>query len=244
MNGLSDEILALGDEYVLGLLSETEAELLEAVMAREPELACRVGALRDRMLPLDLSAAPQDLPDGFDARLRERLSREGRPEAGFTTTHAAAPTATPNPANLASAPPKLRAGLLAATLFGLVIGLGASALRPLPQPIVVAVLVDEAGVPQAVIDDYGNDTASVRFVADVPVPADRSLQVWTLPSADMGPVSLGVLDRTGAARLEFHDLPDPNAQQLYEVTLEPLGGSPTGRPTGPIIGKGLAAPQI
>ena len=57
-------------------------------------------------------------------------------------------------------------------------------------------------------------------------------------------MSLGVLEGTRAARLAFGDLPDPGAEQLYEVTLEPQGGSPTGRPTGPIIGKGLAAPQL
>lgn len=30
------------------------------------------------------------------------------------------------------------------------------------------------------------------------------------------------------------------AGQLYEITLEPSGGSPTGRPTGPIQVKGFA----
>ena len=138
--------------------------------------------------------------------------------------------------------------MIAAALVGLAVGFGfgfgGGWLRPMPEPVVVAVLLDAQGVPQAVVEDFGNDTATVRFVTDIDVPADRSLQVWTLPSEDMGPVSLGVLEGTRAARLAFGDLPDPGAEQLYEVTLEPQGGSPTGRPTGPIIGKGLAAPQL
>ncbi len=234
MTRLSEEIMALSDEYVLGLLSPSEMVLIEEVMARDPELARRVGALRDHLLPLDQSAKPQDLPADFAARVRDRLAAQDLPRA--------APV-TPPPANLPSAPKKWGLGLVAASLVGLVVGFGAAGLQPIPQPTVVAVLLDADGVPQAVIDDYGNDTATVRFVADIAVPADRTLQVWTLPSEQMGPTSLGVLDRTEATQLRFEDLPAPSAQQLYEVTLEPLGGSPTGRPTGPIIGKGFAASQ-
>lgn len=232
MTDLSEEIIALSDEHVLGLLSETEALLIEEVIAREPALARRVGALRDQLLPLDLSAEPQELPRDMAERVQSRLASHDRP---FTPTV--------QPANLPTAPRRWGVGLMAASIVGLGVGFGAGALRPIPEPTVVAVLLDAAGVPQAVIDDYGNDTATVRFVADITVPADRTLQVWTLPSEQMGPTSLGTLDRTAATRLNFQDLPDPGAQQLYEVTLEPLGGSPTGRPTGPIIGKGFAAPQ-
>ncbi len=34
-------------------------------------------------------------------------------------------------------------------------------------------------------------------------------------------------------------LPPPKREQLYEITLEPAGGSPTGKPTGPIIARAL-----
>lgn len=98
-------------------------------------------------------------------------------------------------------------------------------------------------MPQAVIEDYGDDTAEVRFLVEPQVPPDRTLQVWTLPSALTGPTSLGVLSATGRERLVGPDLPAPQPAQLYEITLEPRGGSPSGRPTGPIVGKGLAVPN-
>ncbi|WP_394154390.1 anti-sigma factor domain-containing protein [Loktanella salsilacus] len=230
MTDRTQEITALADEYVLGLLSESEDILFEALLGHDPALANRVGALRDTMLPLDLSAPQVPLAPGFAARVRRALP-------------AATGAAPRKAANLTSAPKAWLPGLIAASVVGAAIGFGGAALRPAPLPTVVAVLVDDNGVPQAVIDDYGNDTASVRFVADITVPPDRSLQVWTLPSAEMGPTSLGTLNAASAAALRFADLPDPGAQQLYEVTLEPLGGSPTGRPTGPIIGKGFAASQ-
>jgi anti-sigma-K factor RskA len=39
-------------------------------------------------------------------------------------------------------------------------------------------------------------------------------------------------------------LPAPHPQQLYEITVEPAGGSPTNLPTGPIPGKGLAQEPV
>jgi anti-sigma-K factor RskA len=238
MTNLSGEIIALSDEYVLGLLSPSEGLLLEEIMARDAELARRVGRLRDQVLPLDLSATPLALPVGFAKQLHPRLTAQKQLDAVTPSIPAV------KAANLSSAPKKWAVGVLAASLAGVVFGFGLGGMQPAPTPRVVAVLMDAEGVPQAVIDDYGNDTATVRFVADISVPDDRSLQVWTLPSADAGPTSLGVLQGPAASRLSFADLPDPSAQQLYEVTLEPLGGSPTGRPTGPIVGKGFAAEQI
>jgi anti-sigma-K factor RskA len=61
----------------------------------------------------------------------------------------------------------------------------------------------------------------------------------------MGPISMGLLPGPGTSVLTGPSLPDPKPDQLYEITIEPPGGSPTGRPTGPIVGKGFAkVPQI
>ncbi|EEB82381.1 anti-sigma factor [Roseobacter sp. GAI101] len=239
MTGLSDDIHDLAADYVLGLLPEDESQLFEEILARDSDLAQYVGDLRDRLLPLDLSAAPRDLPEGMVARTRAALEQLDAPSP-ITTARKSLPNAA---ANTPQMPSGRRAGLIAAALVGIAVGFGAGWLRPSPEPLVIAVLLDDQGVPQAVVEDYGNDTATVRFVAEIDVPPDRSLQVWTLPTPEIGATSLGVLDRTAPTRLTFDHLPGPMAQQLYEVTLEPAGGSPTGRPTGPIIGKGFAAPQ-
>jgi len=241
---LSNPLAHLCDDYVLGLLSQTEARLIDELITRDPAVAARIGALRDQLLPLDLTAKPQELPADIRARIAEHMTASADQDEESAPLLIPTPSAPRAAANLPHRPARWATGLVAASAFGLVIGLGAGWMRPLPEPSVVAVLLDAAGTPQAVIEDYGDDTATVRFVAEVTVPQDRTLQVWTLPSQEMGPVSLGVLERGAAQRLRFDDLPQPAAQQLYEVTLEPLGGSPTGRPTGPIIGKGFAAPQI
>ncbi len=238
MTDHAHDVLDAASDYVLGLMPEGESRLFEHVMERDAALARHVAGMREELLPLDLSATPRDLPEDFLDRVKIALGPQDNPPAPQT----APAFAHQKPANSPFAPRPIL-GLIAAALVGVAVGLGAGWLRPQPEPRVVAVLLDDRGVPQAVIEDYGNDSASVRFVADIDVPADRSLQVWTLPSPELGATSLGVLDGAAPARLRFDDLPDPNAQQLYEVTLEPAGGSPTGRPTGPVVGKGLAAPQ-
>jgi anti-sigma-K factor RskA len=81
-------------------------------------------------------------------------------------------------------------------------------------------------------------------LASINVPSGRALQVWTLPSRERGPVSVGLMDRPRTLELQLGDLPRPSADQLFEITLEPAGGSPTGRPTGPILFKGNTAQPL
>lgn len=121
----------------------------------------------------------------------------------------------------------------------LAIGLAYSLTRTV-EPLVVAVLINDAGEVQAVVEDFGNAQATIRMLADFNIPGDKTIQVWTLPSKDTGPVSLGLIDGARSAHLAVPELPTPRGDQLYEITLEDAGGSPTGRPTGPILAKGLA----
>ena len=238
-----DDVTAFADDYVMGLMSPTEAELFEALIAADPALSAHVAQLRNQLLPLDLSAEALALPAGFAARLQAISAPTPQDAAPVTVPLSADPTVAPVAANLPRAPMRWLAGLAASLVLGLALGFGGAMQRPAPAPQVVAVLLDDQGQPRAIIEDYGDDTAQIRFVSDVDVPQGFSIQAWTLPSAEMGPRSLGVLDGPRATALAGPDLPDPTDAQLYEITLEPEGGSPTGRPTGPIIAKGLAAAQ-
>jgi anti-sigma-K factor RskA len=127
---------------------------------------------------------------------------------------------------------------LAASLL-LTAGLGWSLMRNV-DPVVIAILLNDAGEPQAIVEDFSNEQASIRLLADFTVPEGKTMQVWTLPNREMGPVSLGLLNEHRSAKLATPSLPKPQDKQLYEITLEQSGGSPTGRPTGPILVKGLA----
>jgi anti-sigma-K factor RskA len=64
--------------------------------------------------------------------------------------------------------------------------------------------------------------------------------LWVIP-ADGTPHSLGVLRTQGATALTLRP---ENRQRIaagavLAVTVEPVGGSPSGLPTGPVVAKGI-----
>ena len=78
-------------------------------------------------------------------------------------------------------------------------------------------------------------TVSSLPLADVHPAAGQALQLWTLWDPSRGPVSLGVLPSGGSVRLPPERLEVIRTGQLFEITLEPEAGSPTGRPTGRVL---------
>lgn len=218
------------DEYVLGLLEPREAELIEAEIERDPEFARAVAMSRDRFLELDMAGEAMPVSGALWERIDAAVARgDVDPEPG---------KAKPANDNIGSFWRKAAFASMAASLL-LAVGLVASVLSR-PEPTVVAILLDGAGEPMVLVEDFGDRTARVTPLGDFSPPADRALQVWTLPSPEMGPVSLGLLDGWQSAVLDGPALPEPHEAQLYEITLEQPGGSTTGRPTGPILVKGFA----
>jgi len=224
------DIPAIADDYVLGLLEASEAAAIETATERDGELRAAIAASRERFLPLDTSVAPAAVNSELWSNIESRLP----PQTKFTANKS---TRTAND-NRKNGWRSIAVSAIAATLV-LAAGLTFSLTRT-TEPLVIAVLVNEAGEVQAVVEDFGNEKATVRMLADFAVPQDKTIQVWTLPSREVGPVSLGLIEGVRSASLEGPTLPKPRNDQLYEITLEQAGGSPTGRPTGPILAKGLA----
>ncbi|WP_418136450.1 anti-sigma factor [Agrobacterium sp. El2ro-1b] len=224
------DIPAIADDYVLGLLEVSEAAAVETATERDGELRAAIAASRERFLPLDTSVAPAAVNSELWSNIESRL-----PPQAKSTANKSIRTANDNRKNGWRS---IAVSAIAATLV-LAAGLTFSLTRT-TEPLVIAVLVNEAGEVQAVVEDFGNEKATVRMLADFAVPQDKTIQVWTLPSREVGPVSLGLIEGVRSASLEGPALPRPRNDQLYEITLEQAGGSPTGRPTGPILAKGLA----
>ncbi len=237
MKFVSENVAHIADEYVLGLLSEADVAEVENEIERNSTLATAVAEARERFLPLDTNVDPAALSpvlwQAIDARLPEQATME-TPSIAFVSPRV--PTAGND--NVRSGWRSAAISAIAASLI-LAVGLVWSVTRTV-EPLVVAVLVNEAGEVQAVVEDFGNDTASIRLLTDFNVPEEKTMQVWTLPSREMGPMSLGLLEDAHSAWLSGSTLPKPQDAQLYEITLEQAGGSPTGRPTGPILAKGFA----
>ena len=72
------------------------------------------------------------------------------------------------------------------------------------------------------------------------VGVGQALQFWTKPDDADGPTSLGLVPGGRPTIVPVSKLPGLSPNQLFEITLEPAGGSPIGRPTGPILFVGRA----
>jgi anti-sigma-K factor RskA len=215
------------------------AESAEQELDRDPALAQAVGAARDRLLPLDLAVDPVTPAAGTWDAIATRV-------ASLTPAGEASPPVPPSspvpsaPANVDRAPRGLLAALLAVAAAIVVGAFLAWTLLGPGNPLAVAVLQAEDGTAVALVEDFGGGDVALTPLAAATVGEGESLQVWTKWSEEAGPVSVGLLQDLRHADFRVPALPDPVAGQLYEITREPLGGSPTGLPTGPILALGRA----
>jgi anti-sigma-K factor RskA len=97
------------------------------------------------------------------------------------------------------------------------------------------------GSPAQLVATWTPQSRSLVVAAAVPPAAapNRDHQLWVIP-ADGKPRPMGLMPRSGAMRTT---LPPEMARQLragvtLAVSVEPIGGSPTGLPTGPVIAAG------
>jgi anti-sigma-K factor RskA len=77
---------------------------------------------------------------------------------------------------------------------------------------------------------------TVQPVADQLLP-QRSYHLWLLPQGTTIPISLGLISHSASrsAPWPFSGVLGDLTNATLEVTLEPEGGSPRKRPTGPVV---------
>lgn len=229
-----DDILA--GEYALGLLEGQELGAFERRLASDRALQRAVAGWHSQFSDLDATAQLAPAPAALWSRIESSVG-SGRAakvsKAGFSD-RVWSSLGFWRGASFAGA----AASLMLAVAVGLMAG------RATPVPVVVAILQADDATPGAIVEAFHDGRIVVVPLRDIPVPEGKTLEVWTLWDRARGPVSLGLIDRTRRAQFSTQNLP-ARETQLYEITLEPAGGSPIGRPTGPILMKGLAAtPRI
>jgi len=230
----------LADEYVIGLCDPEEQREVEQRLTSEPELAVHVELARQRFSALDAATPEADVPAGLWSRIEERIDGLG----GEAAAEAPASGVTAEVADFSAEQAKRKGPLVWTTLASLAASLILAValvwnLTTSIDPKVIAVLVSDDGQPVAMIEGTETNTTLVTLLGDTDVPAGSVLQLWTKPDPDGPPVSVGVFDEPKQTLLEAVGLPAPTTDQLYEITFEQPGGSPTGLPTGPILGKGF-----
>ena len=132
---------------------------------------------------------------------------------------------------------------IAASLAALL--MTAVAFRPIdaPQPqapaapMVAAMAPADKSTPHPAV--YDAAAGMVKMPGPMPIPAGRSAQLWAI-HGDQPPVPLGTFRETGpgmyVAEAKMGAVIAPGT--MLAISIEPMGGSPTGAPTGPVIASG------
>jgi anti-sigma-K factor RskA len=218
-------------EYVLGVLGVAERREVERRLARDTELAQDVAYWEERFGGLADTIPPLTPPDSAWSRIETA-------------------TAPPQPP---PAPARWRLGLWRSLAFWRGAAIGSAALAAVCLIALASIGITRAPRSSALLAMLGQASGQPGFVAAVGsdgksltiVPASllaqdgRSMELWLIPAGDR-PHSLGLIATGRAVRL---DIPADLAKSLTRdaalaVSLEPLGGSPTGQPTGPVIASG------
>jgi anti-sigma-K factor RskA len=214
---------ALAAEYVLGTLPARARRRLTAIAKRDPAVARALAAWERRLGVLAETVPGVTPPPRVWAGVESRL--------GLAP---AAPSPRPKVAWWSNL--RLWQGIAVASFavaFALVVGL----LAPRPAEQIVVVLAGPDAKPVLVASaDRGARFLTVKPVVPVDVAAGRALELWALPQG-RDPQSLGLIPAAGVGRVAlpapaeaaFRDVP------ALAVSLEPAGGSPTGKPTGPVL---------
>ncbi|MGL3608364.1 anti-sigma factor [Rhizobium sp. G187] len=225
-----DEVLA--GEYVLGVLGMPERAEVEARLLHDRQFAAVVRRWEDNLTQFNDDFAETSPPDPLFAKIEQRLFpavAEVRATRGLWNAL------------------WLWRGISFAAIGGLALVVGlqwAPQLRP--QKDVAPLTAELAGDNSAIALLASYDSRSGQL-AVTPVAAggneQKSLELW-LVEGEQSPISLGVLPQTGQGEIA---VPEDLRARLTDgvvlaVSLEPFGGSPTGKATGPVLALGAIRP--
>lgn len=237
----------LAAEYALGVLEGAEAARAEAMFETDAAFTTAVTRWAAHLAEIDRSA-PELQPAPV---LWDRIGAGLGPAAVGTPVPSRRPSSSPSPqtsvwqqlwSSLGFWRP---AGLVAAcAALVLAVGLGVAVRQASRAPVLVAVLLTDASRPAAVVNAFADGRTELIPLDAIAVPPGKALEIWTLWDRARGPVSVGLIDAARRVTLRLDGLPAPGPDQLFEITLEPASGSPTGRPTGPILMKGTTSTAL
>jgi len=216
-----DERERLAGEYVLGTLEAAERRRVQRQLLTDAPLRAAVARWEARLQPLADRVTPVEPGAGLWPRIERSLQ-----EADVNPL----PQRPPLGQRLALWRGLSAVGLAASLVLGLLL-----LLRPAPTPTYLVVLAAPGDkTPGWVVQTAGADDLQLIPLGREEVPRGKTLQFWTKADAWQGPVSLGLVEPGRTVQVPLDRLPPLEANQLFELTLENQGGSPTGRPTGPI----------
>jgi len=219
---------ALAAEYVLGTLRGRARDRFEAIVRADPQVAGIVHRWESGLTPLAERVAPVEPPARVWDRIAERVgtapgATEFRVSLGFWRSFG------------------LLAGGVASVLLAAFLYLSGGARE---QPMMfVAVLTAPDAAPRMVVSMHSPGMLRARMVKPWTNAEGKSLELWAIPE-EGAPRSLGLVENRMGDTMMPMPPGDPRMQGAKQlaISMEPAGGSPTKRPTGPVVCSGAIAP--
>jgi anti-sigma-K factor RskA len=226
-----DDMLAM--DFALGALGRDERRAVELRLRSDAAFRALVEGWQAQLSPLDDMTSPVAPPSA----VWDSIAAE------ITPVHRIAPMAA-EPArpslwnSLALWRGLALAGAAAAAIAVAQFGPGSAPKGDTPQ-VLVAALAGPDGKPLLSASYDPLRGAVVLTPATPRDDAGKSAELWVI-EGDQPPRSLGVIDTKGPSAhvISSKQLKGLQAGATLAISIEPLGGSPTGQPTGPIVATG------
>lgn len=237
----------LAGEYVLGVLDARQRRMAEQRIANEPSFADEIAIWEHHLMALAAEIAPVSVPGYVWARISGALGlgpplrQAAKPErvsfwnsigvwrwlsAGGFATAAVCVVAL---FNASHTPPSV----------GPPVAVVPAVVEPMPM---ISNLAREDGKP-AFLAAVDKRSGRMKIMPMQPVTQKGRVQeLWLIP-ADGTPHSLGIVS---AEHAQSGQLPEKmlamlDSRAIFAITLEPPGGGPGGKPSGPVTAKGVVA---
>ena len=258
----------LAAEYVLGTLRGRARLRFQRWLQTDSALRRAVAQWEQRLVPLALAARevapPPSVWRNIEARILTSVAAQGMPQVGVQLTPREESVARTRPA---VKPANTEAGWwdslafwrnwgLVATGCAVALSVATAIREPQIREVVKTVEVDSARMQPSYIamleDDKGNmvlmayagrksDELWVKQLAMEPLPAGKTYELWGLPTQPGMPAkSLGMVPAADKGTIKLAAVADQSLSDFprLAISLEPMGGSPTGQPTGPVMYQG------
>jgi anti-sigma-K factor RskA len=206
----------LAAAYVVGTLRGPARTRFERSCMESQTLRTAVRRWEDQLMPLQRGLVPV-IPS---ARVWEQISRR------TSIQSAAAPGRTRS----------WRWALLGAVALSLLVTVSIRLFHP-PLQVVAALGQDQTHPLWTIAHSAHFKALTIRALREVQSHPQLAYELWALPGNGKTPVSLGLLPRSGSIQraLSTAQWAALLISNRVAVSLEPVGGSPTGSPTGPVL---------
>lgn len=223
-----DDLDVLAGEYVLGTLDAAAAAEVAAALPSNPPLRAAVEFWQGHLHPLTALTAPA-VPDpaNWDA-IRARIAAP----AGAAGARGARQSAT------------WWRGVAAAAVV-IAVGLAGyiASIPPSPGRVTVTLLRGPHESTARWVAVIAQNRLALRATVAPTLAAGRSYELWAIAPGKAAPEPLGVVARDGA--LSVPSVPSRlGAGTTLAISIEPAGGSPTGKPTGPVVFTGTVEAEL